>query len=427
MQAVEESMREEAKQQEQEQQPIVLRAPARKVAGNSGDEVGDDTRKGFLPQLMADSMRSEDDYFLPFDDEDNAIPEEEAVVTTRLVQEDSPPPPPPPLQPEAKPQEPRSGRDVAVAALGEFFLCESPAEQRIQQGHVPLHASPVSTIEIDRALSSDQQLYQKGSSKSMPMLTTDSLESDSFQGNDSLASVLEDEPEDGGGATADVVVHEGTSESDEASPGPRRFVKLSHSNRTTSLPLDLTPPVASAYQSVTSGTPTRLTRRSSLKKISSYGMFPPSKSSNSLKRNVSFGNMQIREYNVALSDHPSCSYGPPIQLSWEYQEKAVVPLESYEASREGNRRQGHSLLLSFYERHFMLIKQAGYSKREIKETMREVERVKRERQVTDLFLAASPIDETMEHVMDTVKQFFRRGQGNEEGSKLRAQRKEAVI
>ena len=77
----------------------------------------------------------------------------------------------------------------------------------------------------------------------------------------------------------------------------------------------------------------------------------------------------------------------------------------------------------------MLIKQAGYSKREIKETMKEVERVKRERQVTDLFLAASPIDETMEHVMDTVKQFFRREPHGDEKSFERggSRWKEAVV
>jgi hypothetical protein len=183
-------------------------------------------------------------------------------------------------------------------------------------------------------------------------------------------------------------------------------------------------------------------RRSSLKKVSSYGKFPspvapteqqargscsgdagredndttphhpeqslpPSPSASLLKRTVSFGNMQIREYNIALSDHPSCSYGPPIQLSWDYQEKEVIPVTQYDEDRiKKGRRGGHELLLSFYERHVMLIKQAGYTKREIKETMKEVERVKRERRVTDLFLPAMPLDETMENVVDKVKTYF---------------------
>jgi hypothetical protein len=415
MLAVEETMREGAKEQQSQSQQG---AGVDSVVGPYEDS--SNNMKGYLPQLIAESLRSEDDYFLPFDD-DNIIPNEgePAIAATPTTCDDLLRRSPPPPLPEKRPQV--MGRDAAVAALGEFFLCKSsvtsPSSQRMQLPS-PLHESPVSTIEIDRALVLEQYKVPRdaGKSANIPNLTTESVSSDNFHGSGSLSSVSEEVSEEGVAAfsKADPV---------RVSCSPRRFIKLSHANRTTSLPLDLTP----TFPSATSGTPTRLTRRSSLKRISSYGKFPPSKSSNSLKRNVSFGNMQIREYNVALSDHPSCSYGPPIQLSWEYKEKEAMPLESYEASREGNRRQGHSLLLSFYERHFMLIKQAGYSKREIKETMREVERVKRERQVTDLFLAASPIDETMEHVLDTVKQFFRRPQGADKNFDHGVSKKEAVI
>jgi hypothetical protein len=38
--------------------------------------------------------------------------------------------------------------------------------------------------------------------------------------------------------------------------------------------------------------------------------------------------------------------------------------------------------------------------------MKEVERVKRERMMTDLFLPASPFDETMENIINTVKNMF---------------------
>jgi hypothetical protein len=160
--------------------------------------------------------------------------------------------------------------------------------------------------------------------------------------------------------------------------------------------------------------------------MSSYGHIPPagtavgeaSASTTStltplgspyLKRNVSFGSMKIREYNVEISDHPSCSYGPPIQLSWDYKEREDETLDSYEEKRSTQkRRTGHELLLSFYERHFMLIKTAGYSKSEIRETMKEVERVKRERQITDMLLPTQKIDEQMENVVDTVKRLFGR-------------------
>ena len=110
---------------------------------------------------------------------------------------------------------------------------------------------------------------------------------------------------------------------------------------------------------------------------------------------------------MALSDHPSCSYGPPVQLSWDYQEKDVVALESYEESRQP-RRDVEDLLLSYYDRRHMLLKQAGCSKREVKAAVKEVERVKRERMITDMFLPASPLDETMEHVIDTIKYYFQK-------------------
>jgi hypothetical protein len=92
-------------------------------------------------------------------------------------------------------------------------------------------------------------------------------------------------------------------------------------------------------------------------------------------------------------------------LSWDYQNEEDIPLDSYEESREP-RREVRELVLSFYDRHFLLLIQAGYSKKEVKEAMKEVERVKRERLVTDMFLPASPLDKTMEHVIETVKKYF---------------------
>lgn len=38
------------------------------------------------------------------------------------------------------------------------------------------------------------------------------------------------------------------------------------------------------------------------------------------KRKVHFGSVLIRDYNVTLGDHPSCSYGPPLTIDWDYQE-----------------------------------------------------------------------------------------------------------
>jgi hypothetical protein len=82
--------------------------------------------------------------------------------------------------------------------------------------------------------------------------------------------------------------------------------------------------------------------------------------------------LEIREYNVALSDHPDCSYGPPIQLGWSYCEKQAVSVDEYELSCGSHRRTGRELLLTSPERR--------YTKEELQWAWEEVERVKRERQ-----------------------------------------------
>ena len=124
------------------------------------------------------------------------------------------------------------------------------------------------------------------------------------------------------------------------------------------------------------------------------------------KRNVSFTEIQVREYDVELSDHPSCSYGPPIQLGWDYQETHKTSVEDYEVTRSPHRREVHELVLSYNTRRRRL-KQSGYRKAEIQRAQQEVDRIKRERLITEFFLPASVIDETLEKVVENVKGWFR--------------------
>jgi hypothetical protein len=147
-----------------------------------------------------------------------------------------------------------------------------------------------------------------------------------------------------------------------------------------------------------------LPRKGSLKRISSLYSNANSDSSSSLKRNVSFSSLEVREYNIALSDHPSCSYGPPIQLGWDYRQKKAVQVEEYEETRSQQPRRGrHELVLSYNVRRHLLLKRAGYSDQDLEEAISEVDRIKRERTVTQAFLPVSQLDETIEHVLDHVK------------------------
>jgi hypothetical protein len=149
-----------------------------------------------------------------------------------------------------------------------------------------------------------------------------------------------------------------------------------------------------------------LPRKGSLKSFSSLYSQANSDSTTSLKRNVSFSSLEVREYNIALSDHPSCSYGPPIQLGWDYRQKEAVQVEDYEETRSQQPRRGrHELVLSYNVRRHLLLKRAGYSDQDLEEAISEVDRVKRGRTVTQAFLVASKLDETMEQVLDHVKAF----------------------
>jgi len=159
----------------------------------------------------------------------------------------------------------------------------------------------------------------------------------------------------------------------------------------------------------------QLPRKPSLKRVSSlqssenHNGIHNNSSSNKLKRNVSFSKLEIREYNVELSDHPGCSFGPPIQLGWKVCDETTMSVEDYEQMRVHQhrpRRSGTDLTLSYNVRRYLLLKRAGYSNAELKQAMKEVNRIKRERLVTDMLLPASFLDETLEDWMQKVKQFF---------------------
>ena len=92
---------------------------------------------------------------------------------------------------------------------------------------------------------------------------------------------------------------------------------------------------------------------------------------------MSFSNLEIREYNIALSDHPDCSYGPPIQLGWEYCEQETVTVDDYEQQRTPRRR-SRFLLHDAFDRSLWL-NQAGYTEQELQSAMEDVHRVKQER------------------------------------------------
>ena len=125
------------------------------------------------------------------------------------------------------------------------------------------------------------------------------------------------------------------------------------------------------------------------------------------KRNVSFTDISVREYDVELSDHPSCSYGPGLGLGWDYQEREPTTVEDYEITRSP-RRNAHELVLSYNARKHRLKQSKKYNKQVIAAVEKEIDRIKRERMITEFFLPAMAIDETLERICEYVKQIFQR-------------------
>jgi len=171
------------------------------------------------------------------------------------------------------------------------------------------------------------------------------------------------------------------------------FTLLKPQDRANSLPIKLTSSIPRLKPALKSSN-SLATNASS--QDESYG---------GMKRTVSFGKLQTREYNIALSDHPACSFGAPVGLGWVFKDKPALAVDDYENKRSP-RRSMEQMVLSYNVRRYLLLKRAGYSKSELKDAVAEVERVKRERLITDLFLPTHAIDETMEEAVAHIKHLF---------------------
>lgn len=111
--------------------------------------------------------------------------------------------------------------------------------------------------------------------------------------------------------------------------------------------------------------------------------------------NVVFDSVKIRSYSQTLGDNPSVSYGPPIQLDWDYEDDAPVPIDEYEGERRP-RRQVRELALNYYQRCNALTYFYGVSETDIKTAQKEVEKITRERNFTKMTLPYMFFEEVLE-------------------------------
>jgi len=106
-----------------------------------------------------------------------------------------------------------------------------------------------------------------------------------------------------------------------------------------------------------------------------------------------------------LGDNPSCSGGPPIGLSWEYNpEIEALPVENYEEIR-GPRRTSKQMAMPRSIREEMLLMEWGAKQVDIAQAVRENFRIKnsRRRTVNNLDTPMTKVEEKMEGFKKSLK------------------------
>mmetsp|Transcript_16959 Transcript_16959/g.37034 ORF Transcript_16959/g.37034 Transcript_16959/m.37034 type:complete len:304 (+) Transcript_16959:84-995(+) len=124
------------------------------------------------------------------------------------------------------------------------------------------------------------------------------------------------------------------------------------------------------------------------------------------KKSVRFDAIDVRNYSQTLGDNPSCSYGPPVQLDWDFEEGGSVKLEDYEANR-GPRRKLRHMMMNYYMRKNLLQWKVGCSEEELKEAQRNAERVKSQRAMTRAMLPACKIEDAFQSACRKARRAFK--------------------
>jgi len=121
------------------------------------------------------------------------------------------------------------------------------------------------------------------------------------------------------------------------------------------------------------------------------------------RRSITFGTVTIRDYEMTLGDHPDCSYGPPVQLGWNYLEYCPLDVDEYEM-HHSLRRPLRNLCLNYYKRKELLgNKEAGgkgdFDEQTLKAAWKDVKKTKSKRNLTKATLPMRRVEDVAESAM----------------------------
>lgn len=95
-------------------------------------------------------------------------------------------------------------------------------------------------------------------------------------------------------------------------------------------------------------------------------------------KSVRFSRVVVRDYSLCLGDNPSVSRGVPISIDWDYDKERSYEINKYECDRFARRRKSEELKLPSLQR-IQLLKNLGYSRSELNEQAKNIERVRQKR------------------------------------------------
>jgi len=88
----------------------------------------------------------------------------------------------------------------------------------------------------------------------------------------------------------------------------------------------------------------------------------------------------LRDYDIILGDHPCCSYGPPITISWDYLQYESIDMDEYEF-HHAPRRTLREMRLNCYQRKYLLL-MAGFTEEDMEMAKKKASIAKLQRSIT---------------------------------------------
>lgn len=131
-------------------------------------------------------------------------------------------------------------------------------------------------------------------------------------------------------------------------------------------------------------------------------------------RSVRFGEVSVRSFDRTIGDNPAVAIGTPISLDWTFIQQDPMGIDDFEAIRNDRRKKDENpsitlrrLNLSYHQRRSILKFYGGLTEEEIDETEKEMNRIRRQRNVTALVSNFWRVEDAMHTIGRRVKRIAR--------------------